>query len=61
MPNMDASYANESEDCFCGIDNFHKVKHDQSVEEVYMYILDSYQMMHDEEHKEVVVGMVLTV
>ena len=46
--------ANESEKCTCGVDNYHIVKCDQSVEKV--YILDSYRMTFDEEHQEVVVG-----
>ena len=46
--------ANESEKCICGVDNYHTVKCDQSVEKV--YILDSYLMTFDEEYNEVVVG-----
>ena len=47
-------FANGSEDCICGITNFHAVKCDQSVGKV--YILDCYRMTYDEEHQQVVVG-----
>ena len=46
--------ANESEKCICGVDNYHTVKCDQSIEKV--YILDSYRMTYDEENQETVVG-----
>ena len=47
-------FANGSEDCICGITDFHAVKCDQSVGKV--YILDCYRMTYDEEHQQVVVG-----
>ena len=41
--------------CVCGVNDYHAVKCDQSVEKV--YILDSYQMTYDDHHQEVVAGL----
>ena len=47
-------HTDDSGECVCGVSNFHIVKCDQSVGKV--YVLGSYKMTYDEEHREVIVG-----